>query len=90
MKFKERPKSEKTRIIITTSIIILFVLISVLAGVIFPGSGFANIIDNSIGKFFQLIRFCSKQIRNNFRKYRYHYLYMDSRQNLNHLSRNPN
>ena len=57
MKFKERPKSEKTRIIITTSIIILFVLISVLAGVIFPGSGFADIIDNSIGKFFNLFGF---------------------------------
>ncbi|MBN2268355.1 MAG: mechanosensitive ion channel family protein [Acholeplasmataceae bacterium] len=57
MKFKERPKSEKSRIIVTTSIIIVFVLISVLAGVIFPGSGFANIIDNSIGKFFNLFGF---------------------------------
>ncbi|MDD3067600.1 MAG: mechanosensitive ion channel family protein [Acholeplasmataceae bacterium] len=57
MKFKDRPKSEKTRMILTASIIILFVLISVFAGVIFPGSGFANIIDNSIGKFFNLFDF---------------------------------
>lgn len=57
MKFKEKQKSEKTRIIITATIIIFFVLVSVLAGVIFPGSGFANIIDNSIGKFFNLFNF---------------------------------
>ncbi len=57
MKFKERSKSEKSRIIMTASIIIVFVLISVFAGVVFPGSEFANIIDNSIGKFFNLFGF---------------------------------
>ncbi len=38
-------------------VISIFILISVLAGIIFPGSVFASIIDNSIGKFFNIFRF---------------------------------
>lgn len=57
MNQNEKTKQERLRIIIIASVVAFFVLISVLAGVIFPGSTFANIIDNSIGKFFNLFAF---------------------------------
>ena len=40
---------------IVLGIIIVFVLVGSLAGIIFPGTAFATVIDNSIGKFFDVI-----------------------------------
>lgn len=57
MKFSERPKKERIEIIVIGSIILAFVLIGSLANIIFPGSMFALVIENSIGKFFNIIRF---------------------------------
>ena len=55
--FKEKPKAEKIRIIVVASIIFVCLFISMFAGIIFPGTQFANIIANSVGKFFNLIDF---------------------------------
>lgn len=57
MNFKNRTKKEKIEIITVAVVILLFILIGSLANVIFPGSTFALIIENSVGKFFNLIRF---------------------------------
>ena len=57
MNFKNRTKKEKIEIVTVAIVIILFILIGSLANVVFPGSTFALIIENSIGKFFNLIRF---------------------------------
>ncbi|MCD4827720.1 MAG: mechanosensitive ion channel family protein [Acholeplasmataceae bacterium] len=57
MKFKSRPKSEKIRIIGVGVAILVFVLLGSLSNIIFPGSTFALVIENSIGKFFNVIRF---------------------------------
>lgn len=57
MNFKNRTKKEKIEIVTVAVVIILFILIGSLANVVFPGSTFALIIENSIGKFFNLIRF---------------------------------
>ncbi|MDD4988123.1 MAG: mechanosensitive ion channel family protein [Candidatus Izemoplasmatales bacterium] len=57
MKFKEKSKKEKTRIIIIASIIFVFLFLGIFAPIIAPNSGFANIINNSIGKFFNLSDF---------------------------------
>ncbi len=43
-------------------IIILFILVGSLAGVIFPGTAFATVIGNSIGKFFDVISL----VKNNY------------------------
>lgn len=47
---------------IVLGIIIIFILIGSLAGVLFPGSVFASVIDNSIGKFFDVVSL----IKNNY------------------------
>ncbi len=57
MKFKEFPKKEKTRIIIVGVVILFLFVVSMLAGVIFPGSTFADIVDSSVGRFFNLVTF---------------------------------
>ncbi len=57
MKFKSRPKNEQIKIIIVSVLIFIFILIGSLANIIFPGTTFALIIENSIGKFFNIIRF---------------------------------
>ena len=43
-------------------IIVLFILIGSLAGIIFPGTAFATVIDSSIGKFFDIISL----VKNNY------------------------
>ncbi|MDC0559055.1 mechanosensitive ion channel family protein [Candidatus Izimaplasma bacterium] len=43
-------------------IIIVFVLVGSLAGVLFPGTAFASVIDSSIGKFFDIVSI----IKNNY------------------------
>ena len=57
MNFKNRTKKEKIQIVSVAVVILLFILIGSLANVIFPGSTFALIIENSIGKFFNLVKF---------------------------------
>jgi len=56
-KWKGLSKPEKIRFIIVTSIILVLLLIGSLVPIIFQGTAFANIIDNSVGKFFNIIGF---------------------------------
>ncbi|PKK97980.1 MAG: hypothetical protein CVV57_09625 [Tenericutes bacterium HGW-Tenericutes-2] len=49
--------SEKTKLFIVGITVIVFILVGSLASVIFPGTTFALIIENSIGKFFNIINF---------------------------------
>ncbi len=55
--FKNKSKEDQKKIIVVTTVILLFVLVAVLSPIIFPGTQFALIIDNSIGKFFNVIDF---------------------------------
>lgn len=55
--FKDKTKEEKRNIIFVVIIIILFLALGILAPVLFPGTQFALIINNSIGKFFNLVTF---------------------------------
>jgi moderate conductance mechanosensitive channel len=57
MKFKSRPKKEQVKLISIAVVIFIFILIGSLSSIIFPGSMFALVIENSIGKFFNIIRF---------------------------------
>lgn len=57
LNFKNKSKEEKVRIITVTTVIFVFVFVAVLAPIIFPGTQFALIIDNSIGKFFNILAF---------------------------------
>lgn len=55
--FKKKSKKERIAIIVLLSVVLFVILLSVLADVIFPGSVFSRIIDNSIGKFFNIADF---------------------------------
>lgn len=55
--FKNKTKKEKTIFIITITVILVLILIGVLTPIIFEGTLFADIISNSIGKFFNLSKF---------------------------------
>ncbi|HPJ23883.1 MAG TPA: hypothetical protein PK113_03125, partial [Bacillota bacterium] len=55
--FKNKSKEEKVRIIIVVAVIFICVFLGVFASIIFPGTQFAGIIDNSIGKFFNVVNF---------------------------------
>jgi len=57
MKFKNRPKQEKVRIITVALIIFLCLFFGMFAPIIFPDTMFAQIIDHSVGKFFNVWRF---------------------------------
>ena len=57
MNQKERTKKERIEMIVTAVVIGVFILLGSLSGILFPGTAFANIIDNSVGKFFDLIGF---------------------------------
>ena len=59
---KDKMKSLDTQKWIVLGIIILFVLLGSLTGIIFPGTGFASVIDNSIGKFFDVFSL----VKNNY------------------------
>ncbi len=59
MKFKEKSKKDKARIIIVSIVVLIFLVLGMFAGLLFPGTTFAQIINNSIGKFFNLIDFFS-------------------------------
>jgi len=55
--FKNKTKEEKISIITVTVVIFICLFLGIFASIIFPGSQFALIIDNSIGKFFNLADF---------------------------------
>jgi small conductance mechanosensitive channel len=57
MNFKEKSAKEKVHIIVVLSLVFVLLLISILGPIIFPGTGFTNIINNSVGKFFNLFNF---------------------------------
>jgi len=57
MNLKSKSKQEKMKLIIVGAIVLVFILLSILAGVIFPDSWFANFIESTIGKFFNLYDF---------------------------------
>jgi len=57
MSFKEIGKKEKIRIIVLGAVILLLLVVSVFAGVLFPGSTFADIVDSSFGRFFNIVDF---------------------------------
>jgi len=55
--FKNKTKEEKITILTVTVVIFICLFLGIFASIIFPGSQFALIIDNSIGKFFNLANF---------------------------------
>lgn len=55
MKKEEKKSKLDSQKWIVLGIIVIFVLVGSLAGVIFPGTAFATIVDSSIGKFFDVI-----------------------------------
>ncbi len=57
MNFKNRPKQEKVRIIVVTLVISLCLFFGMFAHIIFPDTMFSQVIDNSVGKFFNIWRF---------------------------------
>ncbi len=57
MKFKDRSPKEKRSIIIVIAIVFILLLVSILGPIIFPNTLFSNIIENSVGKFFNLFNF---------------------------------
>lgn len=57
MKFKDKSPKEKRNIIIALSLLFLLLLVSILGPIIFPNTTFANVINNSVGKFFNLFNF---------------------------------
>jgi small conductance mechanosensitive channel len=59
---KEKLSSLDLQKWIVLGIIVVFILVGSLAGVIFPGTGFATVIDGSIGKFFDIFGL----IKNNY------------------------
>lgn len=61
MNFKNRNKEEKVRMIIISSVILILILLGSLADILFPNTTFSNIINNSIGKFFNLVKFVQNQ-----------------------------
>ncbi len=60
MKFlKSMSKAAKIRFFVTVGVIVLLILVGTLVPILFAGTTFANIIDNSIGKFFNVWDFIS-------------------------------
>ncbi|MBN2300394.1 MAG: mechanosensitive ion channel family protein [Acholeplasmataceae bacterium] len=59
MKFKEKSKKEKVQIIVVAVIIFIFLFLGMFSSLLFQGTTFAQIINSSVGKFFNLIDFFS-------------------------------
>ena len=59
---KEKMSSLDLHKWIVLGIIIVFILVGSLAGVLFPGTAFASVIDSSIGKFFDVVSL----VKNNY------------------------
>ena len=64
MNFKSKTNKEKVTMIVIAACVFLLVLISIFAGVLFPGSTFEAIVNNSVGKFFNIVNF----FKNNYVK----------------------
>ncbi len=47
----------RLRLIVIGSVVLFLLVVSALAGVLFPGSLFATIVDQSVGKFFNIVQF---------------------------------
>jgi small conductance mechanosensitive channel len=62
MKEKEKRSKLDLHKWIVLGIIIVFILVGSLAGILFPGTAFASVIDSSIGKFFDVISL----VKNNY------------------------
>jgi len=60
--FKSMSKAAKVKFLITAIVVLVLILVGTLVPLIFPTSGFAAIIDNSIGKFFNIWDF----LKNNY------------------------
>ncbi|MCK7485086.1 MAG: mechanosensitive ion channel family protein [Bacillus subtilis] len=58
MKTNLNPKGNtRLRLIVIGSVVLFLLIVSALAGVLFPGSLFATIVDQSVGKFFNIVQF---------------------------------
>jgi len=57
MNFKEKSGKEKRNIIIVVLIVFVLLLVSILGPIIYPNTLFSSIIENSVGKFFNLFNF---------------------------------
>ncbi len=57
MEEQKKAKRIDTKTIIVLIIIVLFIVVASLSGFLFPGTAFESIIDNSIGKFFDIVGF---------------------------------
>jgi len=57
MNFKSKSKEEKRQFILVIIIVVLLLLMSILVPQLFPGTKTADIINNSVGKFFNLFTF---------------------------------
>ncbi|MFA7076299.1 MAG: mechanosensitive ion channel family protein [Candidatus Izemoplasmatales bacterium] len=57
MKFKDKSIKEKRNVIIILLVVFVLLLVSILGPIIFPDTLFADIIENSVGKFFNLFGF---------------------------------
>ena len=57
LKIYGKTKKDQVTIIVASRAVLFLILLAALAGVIFPNSLFSRIIDNSIGKFFNLADF---------------------------------
>ena len=64
MNFKSKTQKEKLTMIIVAACVLFLIIVSIFAGVLFPGSTFEAIVDNSVGKFFNIVNF----FKNNYVK----------------------
>ncbi|MFA5007001.1 MAG: mechanosensitive ion channel family protein [Candidatus Izemoplasmatales bacterium] len=55
--WKEMKKEELIPVIVVAAVVVVLILLSALAPVLFPGTTFANIVDSSVGRFFNIADF---------------------------------
>ncbi|MDD4212363.1 MAG: mechanosensitive ion channel family protein [Bacilli bacterium] len=55
--FHFKTKKDLIRFVIIAGIILLIILIAVLTPILFKGTAFAQVVENSIGKFFNIVKF---------------------------------
>ncbi|MGD9762063.1 MAG: hypothetical protein AB7U52_06510, partial [Candidatus Izemoplasmatales bacterium] len=57
MNFKDKSPKEKRSIFIVLAVVLVLLLVSILGPIIFPNTAFSTIVENSVGKFFNLFNF---------------------------------
>ncbi len=62
MEENEKRSKKNVKSIVVLIIVIIFIAIGSLAGILFPGTAFESVIDNSVGKFFDIISL----VKNNY------------------------